>query len=177
MPSLPLPSRILIAAPMLLLPLLGCSKPETSGPAQAGFDAGARMATHLFNAMSPMTHRAPGLTGAALEDGRVSAGLIADGIHVDNPVLRIALRAKAGPGRMFLVSDAMSTVGGSDHFQLYGQDVWLKDGRLKPTWPKWAVCAANFSALLPLGGALALPSWSFSCPNAAPNNWLKRPPI
>ena len=99
--------------------------------AQAGFDAGARMATHLFNAMSPMTHRAPGLTGAALEDGRVSAGLIADGIHVDNPVLRIALRAKAGPGRMFLVSDAMSTIGTDlPGFTLNGRQIFRKDGRL-----------------------------------------------
>ena len=99
--------------------------------AQAGFDAGARMATHLFNAMSPMTHRAPGLTGAALEDGRVWAGLIADGIHVDNPVLRIALRAKAGPGRMFLVSDAMSTIGTDlPGFTLNGRQIFRKDGRL-----------------------------------------------
>ena len=99
--------------------------------AQAGFDAGARMATHLFNAMSPMTHRAPGLTGAALDDGRVWAGLIADGIHVDNPVLRIALRAKAGPGRMFLVSDAMSTIGTDlPGFTLNGRQIFRKDGRL-----------------------------------------------
>ena len=99
--------------------------------AQAGFDAGARMATHLFNAMSPLTHRAPGLTGAALDDGRVWAGLIADGIHVDNAALRIALRAKAGPGRMFLVSDAMSTIGTDlTGFQLNGRQIFRKDGRL-----------------------------------------------
>lgn len=99
--------------------------------AQAGFDAGATMATHLFNAMSPLTHRAPGLTGAALDDGRVWAGLIADGIHVDNAALRIALRAKAGPGRMFLVSDAMSTIGTDlTGFQLNGRQIFRKDGRL-----------------------------------------------
>ena len=99
--------------------------------AQAGFDAGARMATHLFNAMSPMTHRAPGLTGAALEDGRVSAGLSADGSHGDTPVLRIAQRAKAGPGRMFLVSDAMSTIGTDlPGFTLNGRQIFRKDGRL-----------------------------------------------
>ncbi|NHF73289.1 N-acetylglucosamine-6-phosphate deacetylase [Paracoccus xiamenensis] len=99
--------------------------------ARASFDAGARMATHLFNAMSPLTHRAPGLTGAALDDGRVWAGLIADGIHVDDAALRIALRAKAGPGRMFLVSDAMSTIGTDlPGFQLNGRQIFRRDGRL-----------------------------------------------
>ncbi|MBA4489223.1 N-acetylglucosamine-6-phosphate deacetylase [Paracoccus sp. S1E-3] len=99
--------------------------------AQAGFDAGARMVTHLFNAMSPLTHRAPGLTGAALDDGRVWAGLIADGFHVDPAALRIALRAKAGPGRMFLVSDAMSTIGTDlTGFQLNGRQIFRKEGRL-----------------------------------------------
>lgn len=99
--------------------------------AQAGFDAGARMVTHLFNAMSPLTHRAPGLTGAALDDGRVWAGLIADGFHVDPAALRIALRAKAGPGRMFFVSDAMSTIGTDlTGFQLNGRQIFRKEGRL-----------------------------------------------
>lgn len=99
--------------------------------AQAGFAAGARMATHLFNAMSPLTHRAPGLTGAALDDGRVWAGLIADGFHVDDAALRIALRAKAGPGRIFLVSDAMSTIGTDlPGFQLNGRQIMRRDGRL-----------------------------------------------
>lgn len=99
--------------------------------AQAGFDAGARMVTHLFNAMSPLTHRAPGLVGAALDDGRIWAGLIADGFHADNAALRIALRAKAGPGRMFLVSDAMSTIGTDlPGFLLNGRQIFRKDGRL-----------------------------------------------
>nr|WP_299909164.1 N-acetylglucosamine-6-phosphate deacetylase [uncultured Paracoccus sp.] len=99
--------------------------------AQAGIDAGARMVTHLFNAMSPLTHRAPGLVGAALDDGRVSAGLIADGFHVDDAALRIALRGKAGPGRMFLVSDAMSTIGTDlPGLTLNGRQIFRKDGRL-----------------------------------------------
>lgn len=104
-----------------------CSHAE----AQAGIDAGARMVTHLFNAMSPLTHRAPGLVGAALDDGRVSAGLIADGFHVDDAALRIALRGKAGPGRMFLVSDAMSTIGTDlPGLTLNGRQIFRKDGRL-----------------------------------------------
>ncbi|MBW6506804.1 MAG: N-acetylglucosamine-6-phosphate deacetylase [Rhodobacteraceae bacterium] len=75
------------------------------------FDAGARGVTHLFNAMSGLGHRAPGLVGAALDDGRAWGGIIADGVHVAPTALRLALRAKRGPGRLFLVTDAMSLVG------------------------------------------------------------------
>ncbi len=67
------------------------------------------MATHLFNAMSQMANREPGMVGAALDTGALSAGLIADGIHVDPVMIGIALRAKNGPGRIFLVTDAMAT--------------------------------------------------------------------
>ncbi|WP_235931340.1 N-acetylglucosamine-6-phosphate deacetylase [Paracoccus xiamenensis] len=99
--------------------------------AQAGFDAGASMVTHLFNAMSQLGHRQPGLVGAALDDGRIWCGLIADGYHVDDAALRIALRAKAGPARMFLVSDAMSTVGTElPGFTLNGRQIYRRDGRL-----------------------------------------------
>ena len=69
-------------------------------------DAGARMATHLFNAMPPLHHRAPGAVGALLDDDRVTLGLIADGVHVDPVVLRFV--ARAGPGRALLVSDAVA---------------------------------------------------------------------
>ncbi|MFD1797286.1 N-acetylglucosamine-6-phosphate deacetylase [Paracoccus aurantiacus] len=99
--------------------------------AGTAFDAGARMVTHLFNAMSQLAHRAPGLVGAALDDGRVWAGLIADGFHVDDAAMRVALRGKAGPGRMFLVSDAMSTIGTDlEGFSLNGRRIYRKDGRL-----------------------------------------------
>ncbi|MDP1667752.1 N-acetylglucosamine-6-phosphate deacetylase [Phaeovulum sp.] len=79
--------------------------------AQRYFAAGARGVTHLFNAMSGLGHRAPGLVGAALDTGTAWGGIIADGTHVDPASLRIALRAKRGPGRLFLVTDAMSLVG------------------------------------------------------------------
>ena len=99
--------------------------------ARAYADAGARMVTHLFNAMSPLTHRAPGLVGAALDDGRLSAGLIADGFHVDDTALRVAIRAKQGPGRLFLVSDAMSTIGSDQTgFTLNGRQIFRAGGRL-----------------------------------------------
>ena len=96
---------------------------------RALLDAGATCFTHLFNAMSPMLNRAPGVTGACINSAAY-AGIICDGIHVADEMVGLAIRARPLPGRMFLVSDAMSTVGGSDHFRLYGQDVWLKDGRL-----------------------------------------------
>lgn len=101
----------------------------TADEVRALLDAGASSFTHLFNAMSPMLNRAPGVTGACI-NSTAFAGIICDGIHVADEMVGLALRARPLPGRMFLVSDAMSTVGGSDHLRLYGRDVWLKDGRL-----------------------------------------------
>jgi N-acetylglucosamine-6-phosphate deacetylase len=95
-------------------------------------DSGARFVTHLYNAMSPLTHRSPGLVGAAMEDGRFSVGLIADGHHVDPAAIRIALRAKTGPGRIFLVTDAMSTVGSDiQSFRLNNRLILRGEGRLQ----------------------------------------------
>jgi N-acetylglucosamine-6-phosphate deacetylase len=68
-------------------------------------DAGARYATHLFNAMPPLHHRTPGAVGALLDDSRVTVGLIADGIHVAPLLLRLA--ARLAPGRVSIVSDAV----------------------------------------------------------------------
>lgn len=99
--------------------------------ALAGFQAGARCVTHLFNAMSQLGSRTPGLVGAALADGRASAGLIADGVHVHSASMAAAWRAKAGPGRLFLVTDAMA-VAGTDlsGFDLGGRRILRGDGRL-----------------------------------------------
>ncbi len=77
---------------------------------RAGIDAGALMVTHLFNAMSRFTHRAPGAVGAALVDDRVVAGLIADGVHVDPVAIQLALAAK-GCGGLALVTDATAAAG------------------------------------------------------------------
>lgn len=99
--------------------------------AQAYFAAGASMVTHLFNAMSPLTHREPGLVGAALHEPSVFAGLIADGYHVDAMAMGIALRAKVGPGRIFLVTDAMSPIGTEmTGLLLNGRQIYRRDGRL-----------------------------------------------
>ncbi len=96
----------------------------TMEQAAALFAAGATGVTHLFNAMSGLGHRAPGLVGAALEAPQVWAGIIADGAHVDPAALRIALRAKRGPGRLFLVTDAMALVGSDrDSLTLNGRTI------------------------------------------------------
>lgn len=93
--------------------------------------AGARMVTHLFNAMSPLGHREPGLVGAALQSTTLHCGLIADGIHVVGPSMGIALRAKRGQGRIFIVTDAMSPIGTDvTSFTLNGREILRKDGRL-----------------------------------------------
>ncbi|WP_039018950.1 N-acetylglucosamine-6-phosphate deacetylase [Halocynthiibacter namhaensis] len=94
-------------------------------------DAGARCVTHLFNAMSQMGNRAPGLVGAALDDGRVSAGLIADSIHVHPASMGAAIRGKRGPGQMFLVTDAMAVAGSTKtEFMLNGRRILRRDGKL-----------------------------------------------
>lgn len=93
--------------------------------------AGASMVTHLFNAMSQIGNRAPGLAGAAIDSGALFSGLIADGIHVDPATIGIALRAKRGPAKIFLVTDAMATIGTAmKSFTLNGRVIHRKDGRL-----------------------------------------------
>jgi N-acetylglucosamine-6-phosphate deacetylase len=99
--------------------------------AEAAFAAGARCVTHLFNAMSQMGNREPGLVGATLNASGVSAGLIADDIHVHATCMRIALSSKRASGSIFLVTDAMSTVGSDiTEFRLNGRRVLRRDGRL-----------------------------------------------
>ncbi|PVB63633.1 N-acetylglucosamine-6-phosphate deacetylase [Labrenzia sp. 011] len=94
-------------------------------------EAGATCITHLFNAMSPLRHREPGLVGAALDLGAFSVGMIADGIHVDPVAMRIALKAKTGPGRIFLITDAMSPTGTDvTSFRLGGREIYRGNGML-----------------------------------------------
>ncbi|MFT3974220.1 MAG: N-acetylglucosamine-6-phosphate deacetylase [Amaricoccus sp.] len=109
---------------------LGHSDTPAAG-AQASFGAGARLVTHIFNAMSQFGSRAPGLAGAALDSGEVRAGLIADGIHVDPLTIRVALAAKPGADTVFVVTDAMA-VAGTDAtcFTLNGRTIHRRDGRL-----------------------------------------------
>lgn len=99
---------------------------------RAAIEAGATMVTHLFNAQSQLGNRDGGVVGAALDLGQVSAGLIADGIHVSAVSLGVALRAKRGPGHIFLVTDAMSPTGtDAESFVLTGQTVYRKNGALR----------------------------------------------
>ncbi|SMR82097.1 N-acetylglucosamine 6-phosphate deacetylase [Aliiroseovarius halocynthiae] len=93
--------------------------------------AGARCVTHLFNAMSQLGNREPGLVGAALSCGNVSTGLIADAVHVHPKSIRAAWAAKTAPGRIFLVSDAMA-VAGSDktQFTLKDRTILRRNGQL-----------------------------------------------
>jgi N-acetylglucosamine-6-phosphate deacetylase len=97
--------------------------------AQAGLDAGISGFTHLFNAMSPLTSREPGVVGAALEDARSWAGIIVDGYHIHYASLRVAVAAK-NQGKMMLVTDAMPSVGAENkNFTLQGQLIFAEDGR------------------------------------------------
>ncbi len=91
-------------------------------------DAGARMATHLFNAMPPFHHRAPGAAGALLDDERVTVGLIGDGVHVDPLLLRLV--ARSASGRTMLVSDAVATRLGDVELIADGGSARLSDGTL-----------------------------------------------
>lgn len=92
---------------------------------------GAVCVTHVFNAMSPLGSREPGLVGAALGLGELSAGLIADMVHVHPQSIALALRGMRGPGHLFLVSDAMATAGSkADHFFLNNRRIQRTAGRL-----------------------------------------------
>lgn len=94
--------------------------------------AGATMVTHLFNAQSQISNREPGVVGAALAHGEIFAGLIADGIHVHPQTIALALRAKTGPGRIFLVTDAMSLTGTDQQsFTLNGREILRANGALR----------------------------------------------
>ncbi|SIQ28718.1 N-acetylglucosamine-6-phosphate deacetylase [Bosea sp. TND4EK4] len=86
--------------------------------------------THLFNAMSQLGSREPGIVGAALANEGLAAGLIADGHHVAWPSIRAAFKAM-GPRRLMLVTDAMATIGSPrEAFELFGETIHVEGGRL-----------------------------------------------
>jgi len=94
----------------------------------AAIDAGATHATHLFNGMRPPHHREPGAVGALLDRDEVTCEVIADGVHLDDIMVRLTARA-AGPGRLVLVSDAMAAAGMPDgSYQLGSQRVSVAGG-------------------------------------------------
>lgn len=104
---------------------------------KAGVGAGARMATHLYNAMSPFGHRAPGAIGAALLDDRITVGLIADGVHSHPASVQLAYRMKHA-SHIALVTDMMAAAGmppgtyalGGQQVIVDGASARLADGTL-----------------------------------------------
>jgi N-acetylglucosamine-6-phosphate deacetylase len=96
--------------------------------ARAGIDAGITGFTHLYNAMTPLQGREPGVVGAALDADDCWVGVIVDGVHVHPASLRVALKAKPR-GKVLLVTDAMPMVGGdAPGFDLYGETITAIDG-------------------------------------------------
>ncbi len=101
----------------------------TCADVQSALRCGLAGFTHLFNAMSPLTSREPGVVGAALHDQNSWCGIIVDGHHVSPVTLQIALRCK-GPDRFMLVTDAMSNVGTNQtSFMLQGKKIIVRDGK------------------------------------------------
>ena len=97
--------------------------------AQAAVKAGARHATHTFNAMRPLDHRQPGIVGEVLSNRNLTADMIVDGIHVDPVVVELFLKAK-GTERAVLITDAMSATGMPDgRYKLGPIEVDVKDGK------------------------------------------------
>jgi N-acetylglucosamine-6-phosphate deacetylase len=95
---------------------------------RAAVEAGARHATHAFNAMRPLGHREPGIVAAVLTDSRLSADIIADGIHLDPTIVELFLKAK-GPDSAVLITDATSATGMPDgRYRLGWFEVEVKDG-------------------------------------------------
>ncbi|HZY77379.1 MAG TPA: N-acetylglucosamine-6-phosphate deacetylase [Jatrophihabitantaceae bacterium] len=95
--------------------------------ARAGFDAGANLATHLFNAMGPISQRAPGPAIAALDAGGYLE-LINDGVHVHESLVRLV--ARLAPDRLVLITDSISAAGMTDgHYRLGDRDVHVTGGR------------------------------------------------
>lgn len=96
---------------------------------EVAVNAGLNQAVHTFNAMTPINHRNPGTAGAVLSDDRITAEVIADGHHVHPAVIKILHRAKA-PGKLVLITDAMSAAGMPDGegYSLGGLNVTVKEG-------------------------------------------------
>jgi N-acetylglucosamine-6-phosphate deacetylase len=107
---------------------LGHSDAEFTA-AERGIAAGARHATHTFNGMRPLDHRNPGILGAVLTDPRVSADIIADGVHLDPAIVKLFAIAK-GWEQTVLITDATSATGMPDgHYHLGSFEVDVHDGK------------------------------------------------
>jgi N-acetylglucosamine-6-phosphate deacetylase len=113
---------------------------------QKAIDAGASGFTHLFNAMSPLQGREPGVVGAALLNNQTSCGLIVDSFHVDYASCKLAIQAKP-KGKIFLVTDAMPPVGTDQtEFALYDRTVFVDNGKLTSTTGELAGSSLDMAA-------------------------------
>jgi len=102
----------------------------TAAQAEAAFDLGVRTVTHLFNAMRPFQHRDPGIIGAALARDDVVVQLILDGVHLAPETVKLVWRAS--PGRVALVTDAITAAGASEGDYSFGSfDVSVRDGTVR----------------------------------------------
>ena len=122
------PEVIAEAARRGVLVSLGHSDADFAATAR-GIDAGARHATHTFNAMRPLDHRSPGILGAVLTDPRISADIIVDGVHLDPAIVKLFAEAK-GTEQTVLISDATSATGMPDgRYRLGSFEVDVRDGK------------------------------------------------
>jgi N-acetylglucosamine-6-phosphate deacetylase len=110
----------------------------TCAQARAAIDAGARHATHLFNRMTPLGHREPGLAGAVLTSPEIAAEIICDGVHVHRDMVRMAIAAK-GASRMMGITDGVAAAGlpdgstaslGGRPIRVRNSAAYLEDGTL-----------------------------------------------
>jgi N-acetylglucosamine-6-phosphate deacetylase len=135
-PELPGALDFIAAAPEDVTVSLGHTSADYE-TALAAFRAGAAQATHLFNAMPPLNHRAPGVVGAAADCPWVRAELICDGVHIHPSVVRAVFRL-FGPERVILISDSMRAAGmpdgaytlGGQAVTVSGSQALLADGTL-----------------------------------------------
>ena len=96
---------------------------------ERGIAAGARHATHTFNAMRPLDHRSPGILGAVLTDCRLTADIIADGVHLDPAIVKLFAGAK-GREQTVLITDAISATGMPDgRYRLGSIQVEVREGK------------------------------------------------
>lgn len=138
---------------------------STYAEAQAGFDAGIRYGTHLFNAMPPLHHREPGLVGALFTDSRPTVGIIADGVHTHPSMVRLAWQT-LGNTRLNLVTDAMAALAmppgqhllGDFDVVVDGNSARLADGTLAGSILSLDVALRNLIAFTGCSLAEALPT-------------------
>ena len=124
-----------------------------------GFNRGIPAATHLFNAMSPLQHRGPGMVGAIFDHSRVMSSIVCDGVHVDYPVVRIAKQVLGE--RLFFITDAVAEIREGEYIHiLKGDRYTLPDGTLSGSSLTMMQCVKNavHNAGIPLEEALRMAS-------------------